>query len=106
MVIVHDNRRNGILFSNIITNIFLENGIIIYQAKNNSIRPTPFWSFAIRNLKAMGGINITASHNPKEYNGFKVNNDLGEGILPNIIKKIENEMMKISFNHIFKNIEN
>lgn len=60
--------------------------------KNNELMPTPIISYAIRELKACGGIIITASHNPKDYNGFKAYNPDGGQILPDVAKQIEKLM--------------
>ena len=69
VVVGHDCRNNGRLFAETVANIFSANGIKVYLFE--SLRPTPECSFAIRHLKCQGGVNVTASHNPKEYNGYK-----------------------------------
>ena len=66
----HDVRNNSRKFAEIVANIFSANGIKVYLF--DSFRPTPELSFAIRHLGCQSGVNITASHNPKEYNGYKV----------------------------------
>ena len=94
VVIGHDNRMNSDVFSIICANVLTSFGIKIYLFKNNHLTPTPIISFAIRYLKASGGIIITASHNPKEYNGFKAYNPDGGQILPNVANEIEKLMPK------------
>ena len=69
VVVCHDCRNNGRLFAETVANIFSANGIKVYLFE--SLRPTPEVSFAIRQLGAKAGVNVTASHNPKEYNGYK-----------------------------------
>ena len=69
VVVGHDCRNNGRLFAETVANIFSANGIKVYLFE--SLRPTPEVSFAIRQLGAKAGVNVTASHNPKEYNGYK-----------------------------------
>ena len=65
----HDVRNNSRKFAEIVADIFSANGIKVYLF--DSFRPTPELSFAIRQLGCQSGVNITASHNPKEYNGYK-----------------------------------
>ena len=69
VAVVHDVRNNSRKFAEIVANIFSANGIKVYLF--DSFRPTPELSFAIRHLGCQSGVNITASHNPKEYNGYK-----------------------------------
>lgn len=69
VVVGHDCRNNSRLFAETVANIFSANGIKAYLFE--SLRPTPEISFAIRELGAQAGVNVTASHNPKEYNGYK-----------------------------------
>ena len=70
VVIAYDCRNNNTFFSQISADVLSANGIKVYQF--DALRPTPELSFAVRNLGAQAGIVITASHNPKEYNGYKV----------------------------------
>ena len=70
VVIAHDSRNNSRLFAEISARVLAANGITVYLF--DSLRPTPELSFAILELGCISGINITASHNPKEYNGYKV----------------------------------
>ena len=67
VVVGHDVRNNSRLFAEIVANIFSANGIKVYLFDDS--RPTPEMSFAIRELGCQSGVIITASHNPKEYNG-------------------------------------
>ncbi len=69
VVVGHDCRNNGRLYAETVAAIFSANGIKVYLFE--SLRPTPEVSFAIRQLGAQAGVNVTASHNPKEYNGYK-----------------------------------
>ena len=69
VVVCHDCRNNSRLFAETVANIFSANGIKVYLF--DAMRPTPECSFAIRHLGCQSGVNITASHNPKEYNGYK-----------------------------------
>ena len=69
VVVGHDVRNNSRKFAEIVAAIFSANGIKAYLFEN--FRPTPELSFAIRHLGCQSGVNITASHNPKEYNGYK-----------------------------------
>lgn len=68
--IAHDSRNNSVFFSRVASEILSANGIKVYLF--DSMRPTPLLSFAVRELKCSTGIVVTASHNPKEYNGYKV----------------------------------
>lgn len=69
VIVGHDCRNNGRRFAESVADIFSANGIKVYLFE--SLRPTPEISFAIRELGAVAGVNVTASHNPKEYNGYK-----------------------------------
>src|SRR5574344_2086225 len=79
VVVGHDCRNNGRMFAETVANIFSANGIKVYLFE--SLRPTPEISFAIRNLKAQCGVNVTASHNPREYNGYKAYWEDGSQVL-------------------------
>ena len=91
VVVGHDCRNNSRLFAETSANIFSANGIKVYLFE--SLRPTPEISFAIRHLGCQSGIILTASHNPKEYNGYKAYwNDGAQIIAPhdvNIIAEVE-----------------
>lgn len=69
VAIAHDSRNNSRLFSEHVADIFASNGFRVYMF--DSLRPTPELSFAIRQLECQSGVMVTASHNPKEYNGYK-----------------------------------
>ena len=93
VVIGHDCRNNSRLFAEKMAEIFSANGITAYLFE--SLRPTPEISFAIRNLKCQSGIIITASHNPKEYNGYKAYWDDGAQVVAPHDENIINEVNKI-----------
>ena len=69
VVVGHDVRNNSRKFAELVADIFSANGIKVYLF--DACQPTPEVSFAIRHLGCQSGVNITASHNPKEYNGYK-----------------------------------
>ncbi len=90
IVIGHDNRNNSAEFALECANVAKAMGVDVYLMQDNKLIPTPILSYAIRKYHLQGGVNITASHNPKEDNGFKAYNKLGAQILPdeaNIIIK-------------------
>ena len=80
VVISYDNRHQSYIFANESAKILAGFGIKTYIME--SLRPTPELSFAVRYLKCAGGIMITASHNPAEYNGYKVYDDTGCQLIP------------------------
>ncbi|MFC5700912.1 phospho-sugar mutase [Cohnella faecalis] len=86
VVIAHDSRRNSDTFSVESACVLAANGIKTYLYR--SLRPTPQLSFAVRDLKATGGIVITASHNPPEYNGYKVYNADGCQLVPHEAEQV------------------
>lgn len=90
----HDCRNNSRLFAEISADIFSANGIKVYLF--DDMRPTPEMSFAIRHLGCQSGIILTASHNPKEYNGYKAYWDDGAQVLAPHDKGIIDEVNKIS----------
>lgn len=93
-VIAHDCRNNSPLFARTTANVFSANGIKAYLF--DGLRPTPELSFAIRELKCQSGVVITASHNPKEYNGYKAYwEDGGQIINPHDVN-IVNEVKSIA----------
>ena len=94
VVVGHDCRNNGRLFAETVANIFSANGIKAYLFE--SLRPTPEISFAIRQLGAQAGVNVTASHNPKEYNGYKAYWDDGAQVLAPHDKGIIDEVNKVT----------
>ena len=91
VVIGHDCRNNSRKFAEISADIISANGIKAYLF--DALRPTPEISFAIRELGCQSGIIITASHNPKEYNGYKAYWNDGAQLVPphdkNVIKEVE-----------------
>ena len=93
VVVCHDCRNNSRLFAETVANIFSVNGIKVYLF--DDLRPTPECSFAIRYLKAQAGVNITASHNPREYNGYKAYWDDGAQVLAPHDKGIIDEVNKV-----------
>jgi len=94
VVIGHDCRNNSRKFAEISAQIFSANGIKVYLFED--LRPTPEVSFAIRHLNCQAGINLTASHNPKEYNGYKAYWDDGAQVLAPHDKGIIDEVNKIA----------
>ena len=89
VVVGHDVRNNSRKFAEIVANIFSANGIKVYLF--DSFRPTPELSYAIRQLGCQSGVNITASHNPKEYNGYKAYwSDGAQIIAPHDVNIIDN----------------
>lgn len=109
IAIAHDCRNNSRLFAKTCANIFSANGFHVYLFE--SLRPTPELSFAIRFLKCQGGIVITASHNPKEYNGFKAYWDDGGQLVPphdeNVIAEVRKitSPSQVNFQPVWENIE-
>ncbi|TDO25694.1 phospho-sugar mutase [Sediminibacterium goheungense] len=91
VAIGHDSRNNSRFFAETTANVFAANGIKVFLFE--ALRPTPELSFAIRYLGCQGGVVCTASHNPKEYNGYKAYwNDGGQLVPPhdkNVIKEVE-----------------
>ena len=91
VAIAHDSRNNSRFFAETTANIFAANGIKVFLFQ--SLRPTPELSFAIRYLHCQGGVVCTASHNPKEYNGYKAYWDDGGQLVPphdgNVIREVE-----------------
>ena len=93
VVVCHDCRNNSRLFAETVANIFSANGIKVYLF--DDLRPTPECSFAIRHFKAQAGVNITASHNPREYNGYKAYWEDGAQVLAPHDKGIIDEVNKV-----------
>ncbi|WP_392437771.1 phospho-sugar mutase [Cruoricaptor ignavus] len=101
VAIAYDVRNNSKEFAKIVTDVLTANGIKVLLFKNH--RPTPELSFTVRNKKCNAGIVLTASHNPPEYNGYKVYWDDGAQVVPphdeNIIKAVyDTQFEKINFN--------
>ena len=98
VVVGHDCRNNSRKFAEISADIFSANGIKVYLF--DDMRPTPETSFAIRHLGCQSGIIITASHNPKEYNGYKAYWDDGAQVLAPHDTGIIDEVNKVAVNDI------
>ena len=94
VVVGHDCRNNSRLFAETVANVFSANGIKVYLFED--LRPTPEVSFAIRHFGCQSGVNITASHNPREYNGYKAYWDDGAQVLAPHDKGIIDEVNKVS----------
>ncbi len=94
VAIAHDCRNNSRFFAEITANVFAANGIKVYLFE--SLRPTPELSFAIRMNGCKGGVVCTASHNPKEYNGYKAYWDDGAQMVPPHDKNVITEVEKIA----------
>ena len=93
VVVGHDCRNNSRLFAETVANVFSANGIKVYLFED--LRPTPEVSFAIRHFGCQSGVNITASHNPKEYNGYKAYWDDGAQVLAPHDQGIIDEVNKV-----------
>jgi phosphoglucomutase len=91
MAVAHDSRNNSRFFAETVANIMAANGIKVYLFE--ALRPTPELSFAIRHFGCKGGVVCTASHNPKEYNGYKAYWEDGAQLVPphdnNVIVEVE-----------------
>lgn len=91
VVVGHDSRNNSRFFAETVANVFAANGIKVFLF--SELRPTPELSFAIRHLHCQSGVVCTASHNPKEYNGYKAYWNDGSQLTPphdkNVIKEVE-----------------
>lgn len=94
VAIAHDSRNNSRSFAEITANVFAANGIKVYLFE--ALRPTPELSFAIRHFGCKGGVVCTASHNPKEYNGYKAYWDDGAQLVPPHDKNVIIEVEKIA----------
>ena len=93
VVIAHDNRYYSKEFTLDSANVLSEMGFKVYVFED--LRPTPELSFAVRHLEAIGGIMITASHNPKEYNGYKIYDADGCQLIPKLADKVIDQINKI-----------
>ena len=98
VVVGHDCRNNGRLFAETVADIFSANGIKAYLFE--SLRPTPEISFAIRQLGCQAGVNVTASHNPREYNGYKAYWGDGAQVLAPHDKGIIDEVNKVTIDDV------
>jgi phosphoglucomutase len=109
VAIAHDSRNKSDYFAKITAEVFSANGIHVYFFKE--LRPTPELSFAIRHLGCKSGVMITASHNPKEYNGYKAyGSDGGQFKSPDdqmVMDEVSaiGDINEVKFNRIDKNIE-
>lgn len=97
-VVCHDCRNNSRLFAETVANIFSANGIKAYIF--DDLRPTPECSYAIRYLKAQAGVNLTASHNPREYNGYKAYWEDGAQVIAPHDKGIIDEVNKVTIDDV------
>jgi len=93
VIIAHDNRHNAEIFTQLCSKILNQMGIDTFTFEE--LVPTPLLSFAVRNTKAVGGIMLTASHNPKEYNGLKVYDELGCQLVPQKIQPMLDHLAKL-----------
>ncbi|MDP9081863.1 MAG: phospho-sugar mutase [Bacteroidota bacterium] len=109
VAIAHDSRNNADLFSRITAEVFSANDIYVYFFK--ALRPTPELSFAVRHLGCKSGVMLTASHNPKEYNGYKAYGaDGGQFVSPDDTAVMDevaavSSVDDIKFNRVDANIE-
>ncbi|MDD2647734.1 MAG: phospho-sugar mutase [Eubacteriales bacterium] len=94
VVIAYDTRHGSTEFAQVAAGVLCENGITVYLFDQPA--PTPALSFSVRDLKAGFGIVITASHNPKKYNGYKVYNSRGVQLLPEEAAPVMDEIEKVS----------
>jgi phosphoglucomutase len=94
VAIAHDSRNNSRFFAETTAHVFAANGIKVFLFED--LRPTPELSFAIRQLGCKGGVVCTASHNPKEYNGYKAYWDDGGQLVPPHDKNVIVEVEKIA----------
>ncbi|MEI6684089.1 MAG: phospho-sugar mutase [Bacteroidota bacterium] len=108
MAISHDSRNNSPYFARIVAEVLSANGFRVYLFE--SLRPTPELSFAIRHLGCQSGVMVTASHNPKEYNGYKAYWDDGAQMIAphdeNVIREVQKitSIDKVKWNGIPENI--
>jgi phosphoglucomutase len=93
VAVAHDSRNNSRFFAETTANVFAANGIKVYLFE--ALRPTPELSFTIRHFGCKGGVVCTASHNPKEYNGYKAYWDDGAQLVPPHDKNVIVEVGKI-----------
>jgi phosphoglucomutase len=109
VAIAHDSRNKSDYFAGITADVFSANGIKVFMFRQ--LRPTPLLSFAIRHLGCKSGVVVTASHNPKEYNGYKAYwNDGGQIIAPhdkNIIAEVKKitSVDEVQFTRVPENVQ-
>ncbi|MDR6239559.1 phosphoglucomutase [Aureibacter tunicatorum] len=94
VAVAYDSRNNNKFFADVTASVLTSNGIEVYLFED--LRPTPELSFAVRHLGCQGGIVITASHNPKEYNGYKVYGNDGAQVVAPHDQQIMDEVNSIS----------
>ena len=105
VAIAHDSRNNSDYFTKVASNVLSGNGIEVFVF--DGLRPTPQLSYTLRRLKCKAGIVITASHNPKEYNGYKVYWEDGGQLVPPHDKHVINEVQNLAIENIqFEGDEN
>src|SRR6187200_45596 len=100
VAVAHDSRNNSRFFAETAAHVFAANGIKVFLFEE--LRPTPVLSFTIRHLKCQGGVVCTASHNPKEYNGYKAYWNDGGQLVPPHDKNVITEVEKIHDVHDVK----
>ncbi len=93
VAISHDNRHQSVEFARVSAEVLTTLGFRVFLFE--ALRPTPELSYAVRNFKCIGGIMITASHNPKEYNGYKIYDETGCQLVPAEADKVIGEINKI-----------
>ena len=103
VVIAYDCRNNSALFAKTAACVLAANGIRVYLFED--LRPTPELSFALRELKCVAGINITASHNPKQYNGYKAYWEDGAQFPPEHAATVSSEINKLDIFNDIKTID-
>ena len=109
VAIAHDSRNNADLLASTTAEVFSANGIHVYYFE--ALRPTPELSFAVRHLGCKSGVMLTASHNPKEYNGYKAYGDDGGQLVAPHDKAVMDEVAaiksidEVKFNRVEENIE-
>ena len=94
VAVAHDCRNNSDTFARMVAEVFSANGIYVYFFEG--LRPTPELSYAVRRLGCQGGVVLTASHNPKEYNGYKAYGPDGGQLVPPADKAVMQEVQKIT----------
>ncbi len=108
VAVSYDSRNNSQSFGNLVADVFSGNGFQVYLFEE--LRPTPMLSFAVRHFGCQGGVMLTASHNPKEYNGYKAYwNDGGQLVAPhdkNVITEVNaiTSVKEIKFERIAENV--
>ena len=88
VAVAYDTRNNSLKFAEVTANVLSGLGILVYMHTNPS--PIPVLSYSVRNLKTLAGVVVTASHNPKEYNGYKVYDETGCQLIPELAERVTN----------------